>query len=637
MYRFHDSQIDTNLFSQLEDLATVLTKVEDLNFEYSYGSFFDLAANKVTASTTWDTTKPDIKKAGLKTDIYLRAIGTFYYSDIHALKAFLNETQESRLPKFASQLAALLEDMRLEEKIKKDRPGTSLEFHIRNSYLRDYFTKQLSANVTKGLALDELFCLIYLTLQADSPNPSFPKANPKQLESLEMIKPLLYSVFEAAYTIDITTITAQIVFQFDTVFTDMQNVYYVFPMKQIEQYRAQTLFDELTRTDELENEDTEAFDTDQSEYFDEEFSTWHQENKNEDRKQNFLQMDLEQGTKTSMLGGEARETEDGDQAVASVQGTSAESKNRDFSDTETLDKKENRRESGANNPPYGEANKDAVIQIKTAEEPSAEEKTLYQQYAETIEIFTKKLAKTIEKSLEHKKNQPRSNLHMGRLSKNLLPIITDDNPRLFYKKNNESKELDATFTLLVDCSASMHGKMEETKKGIVLFHEVLTALKIPHSIIGFWEDAMEADQHYQPNYFHIIHSEKDSFYKNNGPKIMQLKPEEDNRDGFSIRVITEQLEARSEKHKFMLVFSDGQPAAYNYAQDGILDTNEAVTEARRKGIEVVGMFLSDGEVTESEDALMKNIYGKERVLIPDVSELAEQFAPLLKRLLLKTI
>ena len=63
----------------------------------------------------------------------------------------------------------------------------------------------------------------------------------------------------------------------------------------------------------------------------------------------------------------------------------------------------------------------------------------------------------------------------------------DDNPRVFYKKNHESKEIDAVFTLLVDCSASMYNKMDETKRGIVLFHEVLksaTYSPFNHRVLG---------------------------------------------------------------------------------------------------------------------------------------------------------
>lgn len=183
----------------------------------------------------------------------------------------------------------------------------------------------------------------------------------------------------------------------------------------------------------------------------------------------------------------------------------------------------------------------------------------------------------------------------------------------------------------------MVNKMEETKKGIVLFHEVLKQLKIPHAIIGFWEDANEVREGYQPNYFHIIHNHSDSLDQNNGAKIMQLEPEEDNRDGFSIRAALKELEIRREKNKFLLVFTDGEPAAAGYDQNGIVDTHLAVSEGRKKEIDVIGMFLADGEIGEREDIIMKNIYGRERIMVPTVAELPEHFAPLLKKLLLKSI
>src|SRR5699024_12582453 len=88
-----------------------------------------------------------------------------------------------------------------------------------------------------------------------------------------------------------------------------------------------------------------------------------------------------------------------------------------------------------------------------------------------------------------------------------------------------------------------------------------------------------------------------------GANIMQLEPQEDNRDGFSIRVMTEKLEARRESNKFLLVFSDGQPAAMNYEEKGIVDTHQAVLEARKKGIDVIGMFLAKDDISESEDEI----------------------------------
>ncbi|MBP2075925.1 vWA domain-containing protein [Oceanobacillus polygoni] len=637
MNRFHDSKVDTKLFMQLQDLATVLSGNPNLDFEYSYGSHIDLIDERVTVSQIWRKLDQDTKEAGFKSDVLLRTIGTLHYSDIPTMQAYMESIQESDLPKFATQLFALLEDIRLEEIVKKSRPGTVAMFQKRRNYLRNYFDMQLAANVTRSFALDELFCLIYLLIQADNPDPNFPRANEEQLTHLEQLKPLLYAVYEATSTDETARICEQIVFRLNRDYKDSINEYFIFPIGHLETYTKNTLFDELTRTDELVNDEEDEVNKEKSEYFDETFSTWHRENKNEDRKQNFLQFELEQGSKTSMLGGGARETEDADQAMASIQGTSGESKQEDYSKMEAVDKQEAKDQKQGSESSYGEENADAVKLIKEAHAPSLEDEELYREYVAEIDLFHRKLANTIKKTIEHKKTTPRKDLLAGRLSRNLLPLVLDDTSRVFYKKDEESKEFDAVFTLLIDCSASMVGKMEETKKGIVLFHEVLKQLQIPHAIIGFWEDANEVKEGYQPNYFHMIHTHTDSFYQNNGPKIMQLEPEEDNRDGFSIRVALKDLEARREKNKFLLVFSDGEPAAAGYDQNGIVDTHLAVSEARKKGIDVIGMFLSDGEIGEREDVTMENIYGRERVMVPSVAELPEHFAPLLKKLLLKAI
>ncbi|SHF83069.1 vWA domain-containing protein [Ornithinibacillus halophilus] len=638
MYRFNNKKVDTNLFLQLQDLTTVLSGNRDLEFEFNFGSFIDVIDHKVTASRFWDNTKPVIHEAGLKSDVFLRTVGTLHHTNLNDIKQYLEEVvREVSIPKFATQLFALFEDIRLQEIIRKERPGTKKVFDIRNSYHKQHFETQLNTNITRSYSLDELFCLIYLLIESDVPDPVFPRANEKQLSDLEKIKPFLYELFEAKTTRDVVHIAEKIVLQIDGHYRDSYNEYFVLPVSHIDHYTRNTLFDELTRTDKLTNDDYEEVDQEKSEYIDEKFSTWHRESKNGEGNQTFLQFELDQGTKTSLIGDGARETEEGDQAMASIQGASGQSKQNDYSDMESLEEKETEKGNQQDEAIYGEENRDAVKIDKVAEKPEHEDIQLYKEYVMEIEAYQRKLARTIEKTLEHKKNAPRKDLLFGRLSKKLLPIVIDNDRRIFYKKNHESKEMDAVFTLLVDCSASMHNKMEETKKGIVLFHEVLKQLKIKHSIIGFWEDANDVKEGYQPNYFHRIHTFNDSLYENNGPKIMQLEPEEDNRDGYSIRVITKELEARREKNKFLLVFSDGEPAASNYEQNGIVDTHEAVLEARKKGIDVIGMFLANGEVQEHEDLTMKNIYGRERLMIPGVSELPDHFTPLLKKLLLKAI
>jgi nitric oxide reductase activation protein len=633
---FNDSVVDTHLFMQLQDLSSVLSGLDGIEFEYNFGSFIDFEDHKITASHSWDNYQPEEVKAGYKTDIYLRALGTLKHSSIQGIKKYHEFLKQTSLPKFGAQLFTMFEDLRLEEIIKKDRPGTAALFDLRREIQKHYFSGQLSANVTRSYATDELYCLIFLMTHADTPNPSFPAANSKQLDVLEELKPILFNLFDSKSTTDIIDLCEGILYRLEERYSDSMNQYFLLPVNNLNHIGRNTTFDDLKRKDELVNCDIEEVKEEKSDVIDEKFSTWHRENKNEDRQQTFLQFELESGTKTQLMGQGVRESDEGDQAMASVQGTSGESKQKDYSNLDTLDDKKNNKGHSAP-APFGEDNKDAVRIDKFPKPSTSEDKTLYKTYANEIEPYKRKLANTIEKTLENKKTAPRRNLQMGRLSKNLLPLFLEEQPSVFYKKDHPSTQIDAVFTLLVDCSASMHNKMEETKKGIVLFHEVLKKLRIPHSIVGFWEDAYEVKEGYQPNYFHHITNHAQSLQSNVGPQIMQLEPQEDNRDGFTIRVLSKELERRSEKNKFLCVFSDGEPAAYQYDQNGIVDTHEAVLDARKKGIEVIGVFLSDGVIEEHSEKVMKNIYGKEHLLVPSVAELPEQFTPLLKKLLLKSI
>src|SRR5699024_824325 len=114
--------------------------------------------------------------------------------------------------------------------------------------------------------------------------------------------------------------------------------YFTFPIKQLSYFTVRTLFDELKLTNSLVYDATEKVNQEDQEVFDQPFSTWHRENENSDRKQNFLQFELDVGTKTEILGGGARETEEGDQDLANIQGDSQQSEQNDFSETGALQK-----------------------------------------------------------------------------------------------------------------------------------------------------------------------------------------------------------------------------------------------------------------------------------------------------------
>ena len=434
----------------------------------SFGSSIDLVERQVTASKAWDTVKPEYQEAGLKTDCLF---ANNWFPLLYRCKSnagLCRGLQESSLNQIYGQLFTLFEDIRLEEIIKQERPGTKEVFAKRKSYYQHKFSNERMAHVTRGLPLDELFCLIYLNLQSDRPEPDFPRAVSTQLEQLKQIRPFIYEVFEAKSTDDITRISLAIVHQLAANYTDMIHDYFVIPIQHVEMFTRNTLFDELTRTDELANDDKERLDEDKNEYIDETFSTWHRENENSDRKQTFLQFELEVGTKTNMKGKGARETEDGDQAMGTIQGASGQTKNKDYSDLEALDKQENKKGQRRENV-YGEENRDAVKLIKPSVPPTEKDIALYDEYEKEIEPYKRKLEAILKKTIEHKQNAPRKDVMAGRLSRKLLPVILDEKPRIFYKKTKRLKNWMQSLPCLLTVLHPCRGKWRKQNAGSYYF------------------------------------------------------------------------------------------------------------------------------------------------------------------------
>lgn len=622
---FNERKVDASLFLQMENLMCALLKDPKAQLEYDYQAYYDEQEGKVTISRFWDDRSQEDKILGLKSEVYLKALGYRHHSDMKLIREYAKELLASPHKHFLTQLFVLLEDFRVEEKIKTLRPGTKPIFAWRRNTYRSYFTAQYEMNRIRDFQADMLFSLCYLTLTSDK-YESFGN------DYLTSIESLLYEAFHARNTEDTMYTVEKIRYRLEEALpSDMVNNY--FGLAPISDKAEKIEKDSCAHK--LANDDTQLLDDDEKKNkMEETFSTWHRENKNNDN-ENFLRFELESGTKTNLMGNAARESEDADQALASVQGGSKKSSQSNFNPADAKDARSSHA-SGSGENAYGKYNVGAVHTIKSSRKPTIDEKAAYQAIKSLINKDVKELKKTIEKTIENKTNA-HSEKYYGRLHKKFHRIYTEKQPRMFYKKGNESKELDVVFHLLVDCSGSMYNKMEETKKSVVLFHEALKSLKVPHAISGFWEDASSAKTEYKPNVIHEVITYKNSTSPSSGPEIMQLREEEDNRDGYIIRVVSEALAKRPEKHKFLLVFTDGEPSALDYHQDGILDTHEAVKLARKQGLEVIGIFIEEGEAKEETYQLMKNIYNHHFLVANHAEDLRLKIKPLLKKLLLKII
>ncbi|MFD1705304.1 vWA domain-containing protein [Siminovitchia sediminis] len=631
---FNDEKTDTPLILELTDLAKTLARSSQYEAEIRVHSYLSQNTKKVYVSHFWNHRLQPIKKAGMKSDIYLRAYGNKTYTDFNIIETYRRKIQSAKISGFARQLLMLAEDIRVEELCKKDRPGMADEFQLRRQVYAEYHESQLMVNLQKSMFTDAFFNAVYLMLHTAGTLFSFPHFYPELDSAIPQLRIRLEGLFDTQSTKDCVEVCTKVIQLADEVFlSDMLNEYLHLPVPG--QNIRNELYADLKRKDPLQNDESSEEATRGDEQVQKDMmGTWHREIQRPGK--SFLQFELKRGTKTGIDGANGREGEE-DQALGIVQGKSGQSEKKEFSRQELIGAPPHKRKNG-NKHTFGKANQHARPIFVTPDRPDLQERAEYSRLEKEVRFYHKKLKKLLQRMTEKKQNEQRTHLKMGRLGKNLLSYYTEDQPNIFYKKTMPGKEMDAAFILLVDCSASMFDKMTETKRGVVLFHEALKSVNVPHEIIGFWEDANDTTVDDQPNYFMEAVTFSSSLQSKTGPEIMVMEAMEDNRDGYAIRIAAEKLIRRPEKQKFLIVFSDGEPAAFDYHHHhGILDTHEAVKDVRKKGIEVFNVFLSNSGLEFEQKKVFENIYGNKSIIAPYVEDLPDVLFPLLKRLLRQSL
>lgn len=625
-----EKRVDPFIKLSLADLAKTLARNPNLTFDFSFHSTYRPVSQTVTVSHYWSRLLDVRKKEGMKSDVYLRAFGNAYFTDFNAVRHFFQHTESLQYPLFSKQLFSLAEDQRLERVILKKRPGMKRAFSARRELLQKRYRDRYSYHKEREEWLDLLFCACYLQMIER------PALLPEPLTSL---KPFLREWVENLNDIETSKACAELTTSFlshiPENLKDMHEQYCLMDPIELQINEADPFPGEKNKL--VSDRDLDLDQEPESGTSQESLPTWHADQDQEG--DSFLQFDLDEGASSDLMGEGERQAESGDQAFASLEGESRSREGNQFDDLPSADSKHPPSVvPGGSGYSTNDINRTAEAFFSEINRPTSEQQEAYKKMESQTLTAQKALKRSIQKLIEQKHQAPRNDLHVGRLGKKLLRLVTDErNPRLFYKKQAESRDLDVTFTLLVDCSASMHDKMDETHVGITLFHESLKSLGIPHAITGFWEDALSADDEHQPNYFSEVVSFESSLLPRQGPKILQLEPEEDNRDGFAIREAIKKLIRRPESHKILIVFTDGEPSAFNYQEQGIVDTHEAVLEARKRGIDVIGVLLSDSYTQESEKETLKNIYGRSSLVVPTAEEIPAVLNPLLRKLLSKVI
>ncbi|MEB7461507.1 VWA domain-containing protein [Staphylococcus succinus] len=622
--KFNDEQLDAKQVMMLQDLARLLLKNEQTQVKIQKFPYYDPINNTLVTSAFWSHRNKSLETIGLKSDVMLAAYG-YHMMDEKVVNKVIHNN-EFKHPKFFQQLFKLLEDKRVLNVIMTSRPSTANALKLRNETRLNFTQTQINVYKTKATFTDLLFLYLEKSLLKED-FYDVPQIHPQIDDVLIHMYQYLPNFFYNESSEDNMYLAERIMFQIDDILKeDMLNEYYHLPKKVYEAIQ-ELSFEDITRTD-SSNSDGQSEEQKDEAVVSEEIESNNQDSASEGGA--YLEMELHEGENSDVMS-DNDTARDGDASD-------------DMTDMQT--KKGKGSTDNVENDEGGSVGLNQAFALKGINQnveikwniPDIQPNYIidYHKVESEVQFEIKDLIQIIKKTIDREYQDERRNLTKGRLQKNLLNWFIDDQYKLFYKKQDLSQTFDATFTLLVDASASMQDKMEETIKGVVLFHETLKSLNVKHEILAFNEDAFDADDTKQPNVIDEIIAYDHSTFDKDGPRIMALEPQDDNRDGVAIRIGSDRLMRRSHNQRFLIVFSDGEPSAYNYSQDGILDTYEAVETARKMGIEVFNVFLSQEAITEDIEQTIHNIYGEYSIFVEGVENLPNLLSPLLKKLLLKS-
>ncbi|MFS0576379.1 hypothetical protein AB1K83_12140 [Sporosarcina sp. 179-K 3D1 HS] len=619
--QFNDETVDAKTYLLYERLARALADAPFLELTERKLLEFQPQEGIVSISVFWRHREDRVVHAGRLSDIYLLTLGFWKEFDVGVWLQFMKDFQHHPLRKLASELLLMLEEFRFIELIQKERPGTRAAFQVRVEAYRNFHHDQLVANIQKGFLADALLNELFLALYEGMVTESV-----IDWMEYDLDRGRILSLWQLAY--DAKSTEAQIVLVHrmvdmveESIDKDLLHQYYAL---------GDAITEETVRFYYHQGmAEAEEGEPGKKETIEEVFRSWHRES--EDESGVHLEYELEHGRSgASDATGAAPGDDEAEIEEVGFGGSKGDMK--DWLDEE--DEKPEKREKGQSaGTMFGKEHVNVVYEEKRIHVVNeTENRKRLDIWREEQKPFVRAFVQEMKKRMELKRNASRERLMMGRLSNHLMTLFLDERPRPFYRKNAPSTKLDAVFGLLVDGSASMIDKLDETKKAVLLFHDVLRQLDIPHEISLYYEDAYNVTNERQPNVFERMHTFHDRS-RDNGLAILSFDANEDNRDGFAIRWMANQLAGRPEKHKFLLVFSDGEPSAFGYDRNGIVDTAEAVMETEKRGISVIHLFLSTEEPTEDQKAVFTMMFGNKTAASHSVESFTDQTLRILRKLL----
>ena len=166
--------------------------------------------------------------------------------------------------------------------------------------------------------------------------------------------------------------------------------------------------------------------------------------------------------------------------------------------------------------------------------------------------------------------------------------------------------------------------MELARETSIIMHEILKKVNVKHMIVGFTADLNSIYHSRRKVIYNVINHIIYKTFDNDKTSynLSNLQAYCNNRDGDSLRLAKTYFKGITER-KVLIVISDGQPNAYDYAPNGkgLTDTITAQRELKKDGIKLINIGL---QYEMPEQYINK-------IMIEKLSDLSKKLIGILKR------
>lgn len=626
-FRFHQEVDDWWIETKLTDLAIALSRSDSAAVRFEMVSQIRNHPLEIVVSTFASSFDRELRFACQTADVLLRTLGTLMETDRRVMRCALRDSQARSIPRLAEQLLCALEDARLARAIAAKRPGTTQLFRTRSDVYVRYLQGNQASRLRDGQSGDVVFGLLYALCHATNRRerqgiaanldeflqsvPVIDKTPCRQFVAEELTR-----LVEAFQTV---TSTQAVVDVHHALMDQLQpyalkdSAYRLFAFEGADEAVIHEASDVALSETRVIEEESKSKAADQDDAQREQVDVWTE--RQDTKAASSFKMNLDSSDEGAGQGEDAQLAEGHPESVTTRRG-----------DTQGGDGED----QGEDEEWLSVSSSGEAVQVRTEQPPQVYEVPRESVSRESVEKATlwanqtrqasRRLVQSFERSLLHQQRLREGATKHGRLDKRIVRAVTDERPRLFYHKRARGQEFDVAMQILVDCSGSMYRQLEALKPILFLFHETCRRLRIPHDVCGFWEDTRydRARQQAIPmtHLFHVIPYAQ-SHRADIGASIDLLEPQLDNRDGLAIREVGKALCARRERQKWLIVLSDGEPAAQDY-RDAVIDTKNAVRFIEGQGVHVVHLCMSDAPDTRERLAKM---YGTHVSVIDDIDQL----------------